>query len=80
MNVSDHATSQWEAYAAREEARESAYRAAQRDLMANAIALLPSLKRQCDLGWPGLSERERTEATNALWDLETAVLHLSSGR
>lgn len=70
-------TDAWEAYAAREDARESAVRASREDLADSARYLLPVLKRYCDNGWPGLSERDRQDATNALWDMETALLHLT---
>jgi len=35
--------------------------------------LAPYLNRYCDLGWPGLSERDRDEANNARVDLLNAA-------
>ena len=35
--------------------------------------VLPYLRRQSDAGWPGASERDRNELTNALADLRSAV-------
>ena len=38
-----------------------------------ARRLAPYLNRYCDLGWPGLSERDRDEANNARVDLLNAA-------
>lgn len=37
------------------------------------LVLLPYLKKQSALGWPGLSEHERADCTQALVDLRDAV-------
>lgn len=41
-----------------------------------ARILEPYLWRASTAGWPGLSERERNEATDALWDLHVTLLEL----
>lgn len=43
------------------------------EVFAAAQALLPFMRRYCDEGWPGLGERDRTEATNALADLRALI-------
>lgn len=40
---------------------------------ASIVVLLPFLKNQCDLGWPGVNEHDRSDYTDALADLRASV-------